>query len=386
MQEQQPNSFLIIKEPPFPESYNRETYLARILGEMHPSYSYTEYKSQVRFLVSQLPTSPDELNSLITNNFPDADLEKTTIQSFGDTQGGKGVRISIFKAKTIEAEANLMEEAREILKKRIPEGFLIKSERIVSKPEQTSVIGREGTEEEARIKAQSQVPGDALITSTKTLCQPVHKKLTIAAFDDKGAREKADKEVNPDVGMIIKNLELASLGKKGFLGIGRKPNFYECDIFQPAAVEVVYTRGKAKLIGILADEKKKSNEELNSALINAGNLDEVKALLAKGADIHAKDGDGKTALMNAAYYGRKEIVEYLLEQGADINAKYVDGCTALMWAAGEGEAEVVEILLRHSADFCAAERHGQTALMIAKRMKKSTTEAMLTEWEKIHRS
>lgn len=384
MQEEQPSSFLIIKEPPFPASYNRETYVARTLEEMHPSYSYAEYESQVRFVVRRLPDSPDELNNLITQFFPDADLDKTMIQSFEDTRGGKGARVSIFKAKAIEAEADSMHEAREVLQTQIPEGFLIKSERIVSNPERTSVIGRGTTEEEAVTKAQSQVPSGALIASTRTINQPDHKTLTIAAFDAEEARAKADEKANTDAGTIVKSLKMASPGKKGFLGMGRKPNIYECDIFKQAAVEVVYTRGKARLVGILAEATKKedSNEELNSQLIEARDLDEVKMLLAKGADVNAKDSEGKTPLMNAAYYGRKEIVKFLLEHGADVNARYVDGCTALIWAAGEGEAETLEILLQHGADIHATERHNNTALMIANRMKRTTTARMLADWEK----
>ena len=173
--------------------------------------------------------------------------------------------------------------------------------------------------------------------------------------------------------------------------MGRKPSIYECDIFQQAAVEVVYSKGKASLVGILAEAAKEedSNEELNSQLIEARDLDEVKMLLAKGADVNAMDSERKTALMNAAYYGRPQIVKFLLERGADVNARYVDGCTALMWAAGEGEDETVEILLQSGADIYATENHHHTALMIANRNFKgratTRTARILADWEKTHK-
>jgi ankyrin repeat protein len=47
----------------------------------------------------------------------------------------------------------------------------------------------------------------------------------------------------------------------------------------------------------------------------------VSLLIELGADIHAKDDDGKTALMSAAESGHTEIVSLLLDLGADIDAK-----------------------------------------------------------------
>ena len=112
MPEEQPSSFLIIKEPPFPDSYDRGTYIARILEEMQPAYSYADYESQIRFQVRQLPTSADELCSLITDEFPDADLDKTALQSFDDTDGGKGVRVSVFSESGVSPTSHGKERPR----------------------------------------------------------------------------------------------------------------------------------------------------------------------------------------------------------------------------------------------------------------------------------
>ena len=47
-----------------------------------------------------------------------------------------------------------------------------------------------------------------------------------------------------------------------------------------------------------------------------GNLEAVKLLLEKGADINIRDNGGKTALMFASEKGRSEIIKLLKTHGA----------------------------------------------------------------------
>ncbi|KAL3494021.1 hypothetical protein BJX62DRAFT_198972, partial [Aspergillus germanicus] len=60
-------------------------------------------------------------------------------------------------------------------------------------------------------------------------------------------------------------------------------------------------------------------------------------LLINGANVHAIDFNGKTALHNAVYLGNHQLVASLLDHGADINAVNVRGiprCTLQFWQAG----------------------------------------------------
>ena len=70
--------------------------------------------------------------------------------------------------------------------------------------------------------------------------------------------------------------------------------------------------------------------------------------LAAGTDVNAKGKNGWTSLHRAAIYGRKEIVELLIAKGADVNAK--DNRlrkTPLDLADNEGQKEIADLLRKH---------------------------------------
>ena len=102
--------------------------------------------------------------------------------------------------------------------------------------------------------------------------------------------------------------------------------------------------------------------------------EQIKLVLEAGADSNTKvDKDGYTALMKAAWRGREKTAKQLLEHGADVNAKNNDGRTALMVAASsalmsassERCEKTVKLLLEHGADVNAKNNDGRTALMEA---------------------
>jgi ankyrin repeat protein len=106
----------------------------------------------------------------------------------------------------------------------------------------------------------------------------------------------------------------------------------------------------------------------------SGNVDIVKAILDKGADINARDERGSSALTWAAVMDHSEVVKLLkslgaksdlwiasltgdkdeakqfLDKGADVNAVDGLGFTPLMNAAKKGRTAVVKLLLAKGAD------------------------------------
>lgn len=103
---------------------------------------------------------------------------------------------------------------------------------------------------------------------------------------------------------------------------------------------------------------------LSKAVI-AGNLNDVRKLLAAGGDVNTKDTLDRTPLHLAAFYGRPKTIELLLASGADVNAKDHTALTPLHAAVISGGRQAVQLLLDHQADLQATNGAGQTALHLA---------------------
>lgn len=96
-----------------------------------------------------------------------------------------------------------------------------------------------------------------------------------------------------------------------------------------------------------------------------GDVENVKNLLAKGADPNAQTSTGETALFFAAWKGHREVAALLVEAGAGTDAQDGLGRTALAVAANFNRTEVVGELLKHGADPNLPDKEGWTPLMKA---------------------
>ncbi|XP_047105181.1 uncharacterized protein LOC124770907 isoform X2 [Schistocerca piceifrons] len=113
-----------------------------------------------------------------------------------------------------------------------------------------------------------------------------------------------------------------------------------------------------------------SAEERGRRLVQAaedGAVGELRALIAAGADVGARDELGRTALHYAACRGDVEVARLLVGAGAAVDARDDCGWTPLHFAAYNRHAEVAAGLLVAGADRGAtAGDGGQTALDIAR--------------------
>jgi excisionase family DNA binding protein len=108
-----------------------------------------------------------------------------------------------------------------------------------------------------------------------------------------------------------------------------------------------------------------------------GDRDEVKALLAAGADPNVRDGEGWTALMLVTVKGHLDVARDLLDAGADIHIRNQNGWTALRFAVSMDDAEALRLLLEAGADANERDATGDTALLQAAREKSAASLSLL---------
>jgi uncharacterized protein len=96
-----------------------------------------------------------------------------------------------------------------------------------------------------------------------------------------------------------------------------------------------------------------------------GDLAAVGRLLAEGADVKARDGRGRTALLVATHGNHAAVARALIAAGADVNAKDSIEDSPYLYAGAEGRVEILKMTLAAGADLKATNRYGGTALIPA---------------------
>jgi uncharacterized protein len=107
---------------------------------------------------------------------------------------------------------------------------------------------------------------------------------------------------------------------------------------------------------------------LDAALIEAarrGDAGEVRRLLEQGASVTARDPEGATALVAAAYGNHLEAARALVEAGADVNAKDRTEQSAFLLATSENYLELLDLTLAAGADVAAKDSYNGTGLIRA---------------------
>nr|WP_169330763.1 ankyrin repeat domain-containing protein [Kineosphaera limosa] len=99
--------------------------------------------------------------------------------------------------------------------------------------------------------------------------------------------------------------------------------------------------------------------------------DELGEFLDHGLPVEARDHEGNTLLMLAAYAGSEQTVRLLLARGADVDARNARDQSILAGAFFKGEDAIARLLLAAGADVdagtpsarAAAQMFGRTALL-----------------------
>jgi ankyrin repeat protein len=143
-------------------------------------------------------------------------------------------------------------------------------------------------------------------------------------------------------------------------------------------------------IQVVADIIEKNPESLNHAIFEAvdvGNVNIVKLLLEKGADVNLLVGDDSATLLYiATEKGRKDMVQFLLENGADLNKpanvfindtyversplslaviKLMQGWVPALKPSLFHYRDTIELLVKHGADIHKKDKNYKSPLEIS---------------------
>ncbi|XP_055274880.1 protein phosphatase 1 regulatory subunit 12B isoform X3 [Moschus berezovskii] len=95
------------------------------------------------------------------------------------------------------------------------------------------------------------------------------------------------------------------------------------------------------------------------AACSSGDADEVRRLLARGADVDTANVDGLTALHQACIDENLDMVKFLVENGASVNQQDNEGWTPLHAAASCGYLNIAEYFINHGASVGIVNSEGE---------------------------
>nr|XP_023488419.1 protein phosphatase 1 regulatory subunit 12B isoform X13 [Equus caballus] len=95
------------------------------------------------------------------------------------------------------------------------------------------------------------------------------------------------------------------------------------------------------------------------AACSSGDTDEVRRLLARGADVDTVNVDGLTALHQACIDENLDMVKFLVENKANVNQQDNEGWTPLHAAASCGYLNIAEYFINHGADVGIVNSEGE---------------------------
>lgn len=140
--------------------------------------------------------------------------------------------------QTLTVCAESVPEARELIRARVPEGFQIVSEDVLSKSGRKTVTSMGKTVEVAVEQARAKVPAHCTVLGIEVVSNLGDAVVSAEAFSEDEARAIIKKELRP--GAQLRSVQVVVASSRGLLGIGRTKGQYDGHVFQRAVVKLTY--------------------------------------------------------------------------------------------------------------------------------------------------
>ncbi len=134
----------------------------------------------------------------------------------------------------------------------------------------------------------------------------------------------------------------------------------------------------------LINAKDTKDETPLTYTVRSGNVELVRFLISKGADVNARNWVGDTPLHMAASSGYEEIVKLLLDHGANVNSTGMFGWNPLHCASNDCNLNIMEILIEKGVDINAKNESGITPLHLAVLKKASAVKLLISKGAEVN--
>ena len=119
---------------------------------------------------------------------------------------------------------------------------------------------------------------------------------------------------------------------------------------------------------------------IHVAVIRNTSFDVIRVLVENGSDVNSKDYYGYTPLMEAVLHKNNLLtIKYLLEKGADVNARNVLGYTPAMIALYSKVLDAFKIFKYYYVDLTVVAKDGKSCRDIAYKIYKDTDNSEIKE-------